>query len=288
VSSEPSERPITIRRPVFEFPAGLDPVIVDGHPEESFTNVGMSLLLPYLEPYLIRTMQAAKARLDDAGLLRDLAAFNGQEGQHYRQHMRFNEAVRLTARERIAALEAELDADYRRYSESRSLAWNLAYAEGFEAYTGAIALFSFETGLVERMTPSARALFEWHLLEELEHRTVAFDVYDRLFGGYLRRLAVGLFAQWHLNRFVLRVARALETADREAHRARFGGALAKWRRVRPLLWLMVKKLLPKVLRTFTPWYTPHRIALPAGAHERLARYAERGRVAEPDPRPSEA
>ena len=28
-----------------------------------------------------------------------------------------------------------------------------------------------------------------------EHRTVAFDVYDHVCGGYLYRLAVGLFAQ---------------------------------------------------------------------------------------------
>ena len=68
------------------------------------------------------------------------------------------------------------------------------------------------------MHPAARDLFAWHLTEELEHRTVAFDVYEHVCGGYSYRLAVGLFAQWHLNRFVLRVAGVLRNTDREAFR----------------------------------------------------------------------
>lgn len=256
---------ITVRRPVFEFPADLDPVIVEGHPEESFAHVGLSLLLPYLEPYLIRTMQAAKPHVSSPDLLRDLAAFNAQEGQHYRQHMRFNEHVRMKGFEALAELEAELERDYRRFTDTRSLRWNLAYAEGFEALTMSMARFGFEQRLFDRMHPSARDLFRWHLVEEIEHRCVAFDVYQHVARGYFYRLAVGLFAQWHLNRFVLRAARAMELADPVAHRAKYGGWGAKWARVKPLLWLALFGLLPKVLRTYLPWYSPHAIAMPAEA-----------------------
>ena len=140
---------ITVRRLRFEFPADLDPVLVEGRPEESFMHVGISALLPHLEPYLIRSMRSAKPHVRDEKLLADLEAFSGQEGQHYRQHLRFNEAMRL---ERFAGLreaQEDIEADYRRFTRTKSLRFNLAYAEGFEAFTTALSRFSFETGLLE-------------------------------------------------------------------------------------------------------------------------------------------
>ncbi len=106
-----------------------------------------------------------------------------------------------------------MDADYRRFSEERTLQFNLAYAEGFEALTTAAARFAFETKQLERTHPSVRELFSWHLIEELEHRTVAFDVYDHIFGDYFYRLRWGLFAQRHMLSWIDRVARHMEKAD---------------------------------------------------------------------------
>ncbi len=264
---------ITLRRMTFPLPAEIDPVLVEGHPEESYFYVALSLLLPYLEPYLIRSMTAARPQVTDPSLLADLDLFNGQEGQHYRQHLRFNQAIRREGFGGLAALEAEAAADYRRFTATRSLRWNLAYAEGFEAFTSALARFTFEEKLTARMHPAARELFEWHLVEELEHRTVAFDVYAHVCGGWLYRLVVGLFAQWHLNRFMVRAAWVMLRADRVAFRARYGGLRAAWTRLRPLLWLEVRRLFPRLLATYLPWYTPHRIPLPAGALELSARYS---------------
>jgi predicted metal-dependent hydrolase len=269
------EGAITVRRIPFEFPDGIDPVVVEGCPEESFLLVGISLLLPYLEPYLVRTMKAARPHVKDAALVADLDAFNGQEGQHYRQHMRFNQALRLHGVPGLEGLEAELDADYRRFTETRSLRWNLAYAEGFEAYTSALAQFSFESRQLERVRPELRALFEWHLVEELEHRTVAFDVYEHVAPGWLYRLVVGMFAQRHLNRFVRRAARLLAEADRATFRARYGGRLRAWTRIRPLFGQTLRRFFPKVLATYLPWYTPRRIPMPEGVRAILDRYTAR-------------
>ena len=265
---------LTVRRVPLKFPADLDPIIVPGCPEESFVDIGLSLLLPYMEPYLVRSMRAAKQWITDESLLADLEAFNGQEGQHYRQHMRFNEAIRLTGFPGLAALEAEIDADYRRFSTTKSLRFNLAFAEGFEAFTSALACYSFETRMIDRLSQPARGLFEWHLVEELEHRTVAFDVYEHVCGGYFYRLFVGLFAQWHLHRFVLRVAALLRDTDRETFRQKYGGRAQAWARIRPLVWQAIRLLLPKVLATYLPWYTPHRIGLPARVQELAAHYTE--------------
>jgi uncharacterized protein len=278
------ESAITVRRLELEFPAGLDPMLVEGCPEESYALVGISLLLPYLEPYLIRSMRAARERVRDPKLLADLDAFTAQEGQHYRQHVRFNEAMRLRGVAGLERLEAELDADYRGYTRSKSLRFNLAYAEGFEAFTTALARFSLESNALDRVRPPVRDLFLWHLVEELEHRTVAFDVYEHVCGDYPYRLGVALFAQWHLNRFVLRVAEALQNEDREAFRRKYGGRLRAWVRTRRLRRENITMFFPKVVATYLPWYTPHRIEMSAAARALAARYAalSRGLVAGAD------
>jgi predicted metal-dependent hydrolase len=269
----PVARAIVIRRLSLEFPPDLDPVIVEGCPEESALNVGISLLLPYLEPYLIRSMRSARKHVTDPELRADLDAFSGQEGQHYRQHLRFNQSLRLAGFPRLKVLEDEVEADFQRFTRTRSLRFNLAYAEGFEAFTMALSRFSLETGALDRLHPAARDLFTWHLIEELEHRTVAFDVYEHVCGGYLYRLAVGVFAQWHLNRFVLRVAGVLRDTDREAFRKKYGGRARAWARTRTLRRQHITGLLPKVLATHLPWYTPHAIEMPAVARTLADHYA---------------
>jgi len=253
-----AEQPIYVRQMDFEFEDGIDPVVVTGDPEQSYMLVGLSLLLPYLEPYLIRTMKEAKKEIRDPNLLDDLERFSAQEGQHYKQHMRLNKALRLEGFPKLPELEAKLDADYRRFSKEKSLRFNLAYAEGFEALTTASARFSFERGGDPNLHPQVAALFAWHLVEELEHRTVAFDVYDHIYGDYFYRLTAGLYAQWHMSSFILNVARHLFEADPSVFE-RYGGKAGRKERNRKA-WTDIRSLfLPKLLRTYSLRYTPHDI-----------------------------
>ncbi len=253
-----AEQPIYVRQMDFEFDEAIDPVVVEGDPEQSYMLVGLSLLLPYLEPYLIRTMKEAKKEIRDPQLLDDLERFSAQEGQHYRQHMRLNEALALDGFAKLPELEAKLDADYRRFSKEKSLRFNLAYAEGFEALTTASARFSFERGADPKFHPQVAALYNWHLVEELEHRTVAFDVYDHLFGDYLYRLTAGLYAQWHMSSFIYHVAQHMFEAAPEAIE-RCGGTAGRKQRVRKALGELRSMFLPKLLGTYSPRYTPHDI-----------------------------
>jgi predicted metal-dependent hydrolase len=259
-----------IRRLRLTWPSEVDPMVVPGQPEESFGMIALSLLLPYLEPYLIRSMNHAKAHVTDPKLQSDIAIFNGQEGQHYQQHRKFNEAVRLgAAEERVRELEAELAEDYRRFSAQRTLRFNLAYAEGFEAFTLAMARFFFATRRFELLEPPrVRELVEWHLVEELEHRTVAFDVYAHVCGSYFYRLFVGLYAHWHLGRFTVRVAMAMKAALAKESI----GVWVTFLRMRPLIGLLLRLLLPKVLWTYLPWYSPHRIEMSPELAERANHY----------------
>jgi predicted metal-dependent hydrolase len=271
-----SHQPIVVRQIDFDFPDDIDPVVVAGNPEESYLMIGLSLLLPYLEPYLIRTMKEAKKQVTDAKLIDDLERFSAQEGQHYRQHMRFNDSIRLQGFPGLEPLEKKLSDDYKRFSKTKSLRFNLAYAEGFEALTTASARFSFERETDQETLPAVADLFAWHLLEELEHRTVAFDIYDHVCGGYFYRVVAGLYAQWHMARFIGRVTKYMIEADPAAIERCGGkeGMRARRRKAGPDL---RKQLLPKVLKTYLPSYTPHDIPFEAELQEMATHFSAAAR-----------
>jgi len=268
-----SHQPIVIRQMDFDFPDDIDPVVVAGNPEESYLMIGLSLLLPYLEPYLIRTMKEAKKQIRDPKLLDDLERFSAQEGQHYRQHMRFNDSIRLQGFEKLEGLEKKLAADYKGFTKNRSLQFNLAYAEGFEALTTASARFSFEREAEQDILPAVSDLFQWHLLEELEHRTVAFDVYEHVCGGYFYRIVAGLYAQWHMSSFIARVTKYMIEADPDAIE-RCGGQEGMRERRRLARPDLRKNFLPKLLKTYSPRYTPHDIPFEAELQEMATHFSE--------------
>lgn len=274
---QPQDGAIVVRRMNFEFSTDIDPVFIAGQPEESYTNLALSLLLPYLEPYLIRSMRAARPKVTDPTLAAELDAFTAQEGQHYRQHARFNAALRAKF-SGVEALERELDEDYKRFTSDRSLRFNLAYAEGFESLTAVMACDAARRGF-DGWSPAARDLFEWHLLEELEHRTVAFDVYQKVCGDYFYRVIVGFYAQWHLLRFVYRATMAMLAAD-PALLERHGGQRARDARFAALNRRMFLDVFPRALRSFLPWYSPRSIPVPpsmVAAAERYTREATSAR-----------
>ena len=263
---------ITVRRMPFEFPDEIDPVFIENNHEMSFSFISASLLLPYLEPYLIRSMRAARDQVKDPAVLEGLKKFSAQEGQHYRMHAKFNKAIKLGGFPRIEEFERELESDYKRFSETKSLRFNLAYAEGFEALTMNLIRFIMENPGFDNPESTIWQMWEWHFVEELEHRTVTFDVYDHVCGGYWYRLAAGIYAQWHFTRWIRRVTKyMLEVSpqprqDADASREAQANGM-EWGLSRPL------SLLPSLLRIYLPNYSPHSIELSPAMQDIADRYS---------------
>ena len=251
---------ITIRKMPFEFNEEIDPIFIEGEPELSLTLVAASLLLPHLEPYLIRSMRTATEHVTDPTILDGLKKFSAQEGQHYRMHAKFNSAIRFSGYPRIEEFERELEDDYKRFSETKSLRWNLAYAEGFEAFTMNSIRMMMEPNGFDNPDSTIIQMFEWHFVEELEHRTVAFDVYDHVCGGYWYRLAVGAYAQWHFSRWIAKVSKYMIAEKASAATAKVvqitksRSDLAKGR---PGTLRQLMSMLP----IYLPGYTPHDIVI---------------------------
>lgn len=261
-SPSPPESSILVRKVAWEFPDHLDDVFEHVDLPEECARVALSLTLPHLEPYLVRTLRSALEHVRDPALAADVRAFCAQEAQHHRGHARVNAVIRekLGARTaaRLAAIEAALEADYRRFGAERSLAFNLGYAEGFEAMTCAMALARLEDPEPPTRVGPWQELWSWHLAEEIEHRTVAFDVFEHVVGSYPRRVALALAAQAHFFRYLDRLHRVLV-----AHHGR--------RRRVPYVPRMLRAGFGRYLRTFAPGYDPAAVETPAAVAEILAR-----------------
>jgi predicted metal-dependent hydrolase len=256
---------ITVRKIRFDFDGVMD---LDRSSEELASilpPLALSMTMPYLEPYLIRTMKVALGQITDPQLAEDVRCFSKQEGHHFRNHADLNAVIRSQFDEpvagRLRSIEADLEADYQRFSREKSLRFNAGYAEGFEAMTCAGALAAAEHGGFggEGMLPGGE-IWNWHMAEEIEHRTVAFEVFEHLVGSYVFRIVIGTWSQWHYVSYIRRFARCMADAlgcDLKAPRS-----------------AMHRSALRGYLRTFSPWYHPAKIDIPPTVDLLLARFSE--------------
>ena len=183
---------IPVRHFDFDFPESLDPMWVPDNPYHAHFLNGVSLTMPYLEPFLCKTMRDALQLVDDGQLLEDMRGFIGQEAQHYRCHRRLNERLTKNGHPQFAEIEKRIADAYHRLAE-RSMRTRLAYSAGFECMTNGFTnwLIGDRKTLFQNAQADVTSFWLAHMAEECEHKTVAFDVYEKLYGAYWPR-AVGV------------------------------------------------------------------------------------------------
>lgn len=152
----------------------------------------LSLAFPPGEDSFIRAVRRFSSEITDAELKKRIAGFIGQEAIHGREHNRINERLTtefgyINTPKHVFKLVERLE---NRFIDSRPhpsrlrrmipLAWT-ALAEHLTAVIGARILTTAEIQALMDNSEQ-RHLMNWHALEELEHKDVAFDVY-RAVGG---------------------------------------------------------------------------------------------------------
>ena len=261
---------IEVRKIPFEFTADIPPGWHPTQREWSHMVNGASLTMPYLEPFLNRTMREALDRIDDADLRADVDGFIRQEAQHYTNHQRYNEMLKANGYPELTAVEATFAADYAAL-EKRSLEWRLAYSAGFETMTMGITewLINEREELFRSANPTVTSFVLWHMVEETEHKSVAYDVYQTVSGRYWLRIAGLLWGSLHVGFMSRRAYIAMLKKD------------GLWRSFasRLRLWKMVGRFFRKagsaMLRALRPGYHPDKIDDPAWVDQWRRAYAGR-------------
>jgi predicted metal-dependent hydrolase len=204
------------RRLTFEYAKDMDPKWNPRLPEFACAANSVSLIMPFAEPYFVKSVRAALPQLDDD--LRDRAEeYLRQELQHHRQHRRFNDILG-NRHARVLRLERWMRRTYGWLGERKGLRFNLAFAAGSETIAFTLARWT-EDHLTELFTgadPVPATMFLWHLAEEVEHKTVAFDVYRAVDGSKLRYAAAMVLSLLILTWFTTVGTLMMLTTDRRA------------------------------------------------------------------------
>lgn len=149
---------------------------------------GVNMLFPHGERFFVRSVHHFMDRIVDEGLRARVKGFFGQEGRHAHAHDQFNQVLRTQG--------FEIDRFLARYQ--RIASWierhvpaklNLAGTAASEHFTAILADGAFSKGILDTLDPRMQQLLAWHAAEEIEHKSVAFDVLRQIDPSYALRIA---------------------------------------------------------------------------------------------------
>lgn len=147
----------------------------------------LSAFFPPGERFFMESVRHFRKDITDPVLKAEIAGFMGQEAIHGREHERLNELLMeqgINTRVPETAVKMALKI-LEQFSPSQQLAFT-TFMEHFTALVGEQLLTD------KRFQESAHGemlqLWLWHAMEELEHKAVAYDVYDTIGNSRLERL----------------------------------------------------------------------------------------------------
>jgi hypothetical protein len=224
----PGRDQLPLRRVALEYPDDLDPCWNRRFPEFAHAANGISLLMPYAEPYFVRSARSALDQLDDP-LRTQTRAYIDQEREHHRQHRRFNDLV-AARYPGIGRIEQWMRRTYGWLGRTRSQRFNLAFAAGSETIAFALARWVEKHAgqLFTDADAEPATLFMWHLAEEIEHKSAAFEVYEAVDGSRVRYAAASAISLVLLMWFTWISALVMLRGERRLHSPVAHFRLLRW------------------------------------------------------------
>ena len=147
-----------------------------GEPFGTAWHNALSATFPRGEAFFI---EAVKAHRDgaDPKLAEEIRAFVRQEINHTREHVAFNRLAEDAGYD-IKAIDQRV-ADMLAMFKGRPEYLNLASTMALEHYTAMMAAeFLGNPNHFKDADPEVRAMWEWHSIEEIEHKGVAYDTWN--------------------------------------------------------------------------------------------------------------
>ena len=171
---------ITVRRLQFN-PQAIRRHYFANSPVMSHLLTALSSTFPIGEQFFVHSVRNVRDKVKDENLQAQIAAFIGQEAMHSKAHAEFNAAWRSEDYnlDRFQAWLARKNDYVKNLHPKIQLAITCAF-EHFTALLGGYILRHPE--VLATLDEDAAKLWVWHAIEEIEHRAVAFDVYQAVYG----------------------------------------------------------------------------------------------------------
>ena len=149
-------------------------------PVMSHLLTALSSTFPIGEQFFVHSVRNVRDKVQDERLQAQIAAFIGQEAMHSKAHAEFNDAWRRDdyQLDHFQTWLARRDEFIRTVHPKLQLAITCAF-EHFTALLGGYILRHPE--VLSTLDEDATKLWVWHAIEEIEHRAVAFDVYQAVY-----------------------------------------------------------------------------------------------------------
>ncbi|MDV2081154.1 metal-dependent hydrolase [Marinobacter xestospongiae] len=203
-SAQTAEKPeVPIRHMKFDFNAqDADPNFYLNAELASAYFEALSIFLTYGEDLVIDTARYHRDFLTDPVLKQRVTSLIGQEALHSKVHEEWNEILkehRFPVPLYRFLAENVFNYGFKRFPHRLQL----SLMAGIEHFTAVLAEFMMkhEDHFFHSEDEKQRGLWMWHMLEEAEHKDIAYDVYQELSGSYPLRIsgfALALFTIWFL------------------------------------------------------------------------------------------
>lgn len=208
--------------------AGIAREWFGGHRAATHMSNAMHLLFPAGERFFVRSVLHYQTVLE-TDLTARVRHFCKQEGRHAQAHERFFDNLRAQGHDIERILEPYERIAFGYCERKASPRLRLAITAALEHFTALFAEDALSRNVLSESDTEMRHLLEWHALEELEHKAVAFDILRivapsyalRAFGLLVGALGLGYFwtngvlALWKSDGLTVRAAlRELRTSNR--------------------------------------------------------------------------
>ena len=154
--------------------------------------VVLSAMFPPGEMFFIESVRNVRDQITDEKLLEDIRNFIAQEAFHSREHKSLNEHLIQSNYPEVVEIEALTKARLDKFRKLPKVE-QLAATVVMEHFTATLARLLLTDPLIkQKTTQESRNLWEWHALEELEHKSVAFDALKAIGGNTVRNRKIAL------------------------------------------------------------------------------------------------
>lgn len=184
------ERTIRVRKMDFPF-AEADIPRAWLHGNLVLTNIanGLNLLFPAGERFFIRSVKHYLDRIEDPVLQARVKAFFGQEGRHGYEHERYNRILEKQGYDVSRFLNLYERVAFGIFEPALPPILRLSTTVALEHFTATLAQSALTTPFLDGAHPLMAQLLRWHAAEEIEHKSVAFDVLKTVDPRYSVRIA---------------------------------------------------------------------------------------------------
>ncbi|HEX8796546.1 MAG TPA: metal-dependent hydrolase [Polyangiaceae bacterium] len=212
-SAPAPRRAIQVRSPKFDFEA-VPRHWFNGSAVATHLANGLNLLFPEGERFFVRSVHRYLKRIDDPELREAVRGFSQQEGRHANAHEQYFETLEKQGYEIRGFLRFYSWFAFQVLEKAAPPELRLAVTAAAEHYTATLAKGALGTELFNAADPTMAALLKWHAVEEVEHKSVAFDVLEHVNPSHRLRVAGMMFASALLAVFGIGATAMLLRQDR--------------------------------------------------------------------------